>query len=128
MPTFAASRARQTVYWIITAIVALETSVGGIMDLARTEHVRAVVTHLGYPLYLLTILGLWKVPGGVVLLIPRLPRLRTWAYAGIFFEMSGAAFSHALFHDTMYVAITSTFTLLTLASWLLEPPNRASAT
>jgi uncharacterized membrane protein YphA (DoxX/SURF4 family) len=124
MSTFARSRARGIAYWIITSLVALEVGVGGIMDLLRTEHVRVVVSHLGYPLYVLTILGLWKIPGAAMLLIPRFPRLREWAYAGIFFEMTGAAFSHALFHDPGYFAITLTFALLTLASRMLERQYR----
>ena len=126
MTTVRGSRSGQIAYWITTIIVALETGVGGIMDLLRTEHVREVVTHIGYPIYLLTILGLWKIPGAIVLLTPRFPRLREWAYAGIFFEMTGAAVSHALFHDTMYATTTLTFALLTLASWMLQPLDRAS--
>ena len=121
MTAVGASSSRRIAHWIITSIVALETGVGGIMDLLRTEHVRLVITHLGYPAYLLTILGLWKIPGAIVLFTRRFPRLREWAYAGIFFEMSGAAFSHALFHDLQYMTITLTFTLLTLASWMLRP-------
>jgi len=123
MPAFAAST-RRIAYWIITSIVALETGAGGIMDLLRTQHVRMVVTQLGYPLYLLTILGFWKIPGAMVLFTRRFPRLQEWAYAGIFFEMSGAAVSHAFVHDPGYMTITVTFALLTLASWMLRPPDR----
>jgi len=126
MPTFALSPRRRIAYWITTSIVALEVGVGGIMDLLRTEHVRAVVSHLGYPIYVLTILGVWKIPGAIVLLIPRFPRLREWAYAGIFFEMTGAAFSHALFRDPGYFTITLTFALLSLVSWWLERQNRSA--
>ena len=126
MPTLPPSRTRRIAYWVATLIVALETGVGGIMDLMRTEHVRMVVSHLGYPVYLLTILGLWKIPGAVMLLLPRFLRLREWAYAGIFFEMTGAAGSHAVFHDAGYMAITLTFALLTLASRMLLPPDRSA--
>ena len=121
MSTVALSRTRRIAYWVTTSILAVETGVGGILDLARTQHVRMVVAHLGYPAYLLTILGLWKVPGAMVLLLPRFPRLREWAYAGIFFEMTGAAASHAFFGDTQYVAITVSFSILALVSWMLRP-------
>lgn len=124
MSTPAPSRSRQVAYWFVTSMVALETGVGGFLDLARTQHVREVVAHLGYPVYVLTILGLWKVPGALALVIPRFPRLKEWAYAGIFFEMTGAAASHIFDHDPQYVVITSSFALLTVLSWMLRPPGR----
>jgi hypothetical protein len=71
MSTVALTRTRRIAYWVTTSILAVETGVGGILDLARTQHVRMVVAHLGYPAYLLTILGLWKIPGAIVLLLPR---------------------------------------------------------
>jgi uncharacterized membrane protein YphA (DoxX/SURF4 family) len=108
---------------VTTSILALETGIGGILDLARTQHVRMVVAHLGYPAYLLTILGLWKIPAAIVLLIPRFPRLKEWAYAGIFFEMTGAAASHAVFHDAEYLAITLSFSILAIVSWMLRPSS-----
>ena len=87
-------------YWAVTAVVALETLVGGVTDLihGRTVLVAGppvadVVMHLGYPIYLLRIIGFWKVLGGIVLLLPSYPRLKECAYAGIFFELSGAAVS-----------------------------------
>jgi uncharacterized membrane protein YphA (DoxX/SURF4 family) len=77
-------------YWVATALIALETFVGGITDLVHggTELVAGpavvgVVTHLGYPVYILTILGVWKLLGAVVIVVPGLPRLKEWAYAGV---------------------------------------------
>ena len=60
-------------YWITTVAVAAEFTVGGVWDLLRIDHVRNTIEHLGYPTNLLTIMGVWKVPGAVTLLIPRLP-------------------------------------------------------
>lgn len=87
-------------YWAVTLLIALETLVGGVTDLIRGKEIlvwgapaAAIVTHLGYPLYFLRIIGFWKVLGGIVLLVPNCPRLKEWAYAGIFFELSGAAAS-----------------------------------
>src|SRR5438034_11613731 len=88
------------IYWVTTVLIALETLAGGVTDLAhgRTSVVSGpfvadVITHLGYPVYLLTILGVWKLAGGVTLLVPGFPRLKEWAYAGIFLALTGAAAS-----------------------------------
>ena len=66
------------VFWVATVSVAAELAVGGVWDLLRIDYVRDIVEHLGYPTYLLTIMGVWKVPGAVALLIPRLVRLKEW--------------------------------------------------
>lgn len=80
---------------------------------------------LGYPLYFMTILAVWKVLGSIALLVPRFPRLKEWAYAGIFFNMTGAALSHAVCGDaSWHVMYTSFLALLTLASWALRPQSR----
>lgn len=93
-------------YWAVTLLIALETLVGGVTDLIRGKEIlvwgapaAAIVTHLGYPLYFLRIIGFWKVLGGIVLLVPNCPRLKEWAYAGIFFELSGAAASWLAFEQ-----------------------------
>src|SRR5215831_4693932 len=87
-------------YWVTTAIVEFELLVGGLADLVHGRTVLVagppapdVLTHLGYPVYLLTIIGIWKLLGGIALVVPRFPRLKEWAYAGVFFEMTGAAAS-----------------------------------
>jgi len=88
-----------------------------------------VFAHLGYPVFLLTILGVWKLPGAVVILAPGLRRLKEWAYAGVFFEYSGAAASHFLVHDTAARWLGPlVFAGITLASWALRAPGRRLAT
>ena len=118
-------------YWIATTLIALETLAGGVTDLAhgRTMLVSGppvveVVTQLGYPIYVLVILGVWKLLGGVTLLAPRLPRLKEWAYAGIFFELTGAAASQAAHGNWGEVTAPLFLTALTIASWALRPPSR----
>ena len=118
------SRARVVAYWIFTLIVAWEMVAGSLWDLLRIEYVRVVLTHLGYPLYLLMILGAWKLTCAVVLLLPRFPRLKEWAYAGAFFNYSGAAASHFLVGDGLVSGFPLGFAILTLASWALLPPQR----
>lgn len=112
-------------YWTCTVLLALVLLSGGAAQLIqRPENVEGMA-HLGYPAYLLTILGFWKLLGGVVLLVPRLPLLKEWAYAGAFFDLSGAAASHAFAHDpTARVLIPAAFAVLTLASWALRPDAR----
>ncbi len=119
-------------YWVTTIIVALELLAGGVTDLIHGpallfagDPVVLVVAQLGYPVYLLTILGVWKLLGAVALLVPRFPRLKEWAYAGTFFELTGAAASWAARGGGMGDLIGPlAFAVLTLASWALRPPSR----
>src|SRR5260370_31211571 len=73
------------------------------------------ITHLGYPIYLLTILGIWKTLGVVALLIPKFPLLKEWAYAGFFFAMSGAVFSHIASGDSVTAIFPAEFLLILIA-------------
>jgi hypothetical protein len=109
-------------------IIANEMIAGSIWDLLQIEYVRAVFAHLGYPLYLLTILGVWKLPCGVVMLLPRLLRLKEWAYAGAVFNYSGAAASHLLVGDPPGKWLgPAILCLITLVSWAMRPPGRRLA-
>jgi len=109
-------------YLTSTAILVLEMTAGASMDLARTPHAVEDVRSLGYPIYVLLILGVWKALAVVALLWPRLPRLREWAYAGVFFEMFGAVESHILAGDRVgKYAVPLAFTFLTLLSWWFQP-------
>ncbi len=116
------TRGRRIVFWIATLAVAAELAVGGVWDLLRVDYVRDVVEHLGYPTYLLTIMGLWKVPGAVVLLVRRFPRLTEWVYAGAVINYASAIASHVIVGDG-FGAIIAPAVLLGLAvtSWALRP-------
>ena len=90
-------------YWITTILIALETFAGGFVDLThgRTDvfngpRVADVVTSLGYPVYVLAVLGIFKIPVPITVVVPGLLRLKEWAYAGIVFELSAAGVSHAV--------------------------------
>jgi uncharacterized membrane protein YphA (DoxX/SURF4 family) len=116
---------RSIAYWLVSAPVLLETAAGAQWDLAQTPYVRDVMQHLGYPLYLLTIMGVAKVLALAALLVPRFVRLKEWAYAGLFFIYAGAAGSHFAAHDpTDKVVVPIVFAAITLASWALRPPSR----
>ena len=83
-----------------------------------------VVTSLGYPVYILIILGIWKIPGAIALVVPGFLRLKEWAYAGIVFELSGAAVSQAVRGHGSDIIAPLVLLGLALASWTLRPPGR----
>jgi uncharacterized membrane protein YphA (DoxX/SURF4 family) len=87
-----------------------------------------LVTNLGYHLYVMTILGIWKVLGAIVLVVPGVPRLKEWAYAGIFFLMTGAALSHAFANDYgdggFNIILPLSYAALNIVSWALRPKSR----
>src|SRR5689334_14790784 len=116
-------KARTIGYWLVTLVIAWEMVAGSMWDLLQIQFVRDVFTHLGYPFYLLTIIGAWKLPFAFVVLSPRLLRLKEWAYAGAIFNYTGAAASHLLAGDgAPKWAGPVVFAVLTLASWALRPP------
>jgi ammonia channel protein AmtB len=112
-------------YWTTTAIIAFVLLSGGVADLLRPQAAVEGMTALGYPLYFMTILGVWKILGGIVLVGPRLARLKEWAYAGAFFDFTGATASHVSVGDNAFHIITPLLiAAILLASWALRPPSR----
>ena len=123
------TKAKNIVYWTTTVLIAFFIGGGG---LAQVAHVKGTVdgfVHiLGYPAYFVTILGVWKVLGAIAILVPRYPRLKEWAYAGIFFDLTGAAASCAAvggygaygFHVLAPLIIAG----ILVASWALRPESR----
>jgi hypothetical protein len=112
----------KAIFVISTAILVLEILAGAFMDLAHLPFAVQEVRSIGYPTYVLYIVGVWKVLAVGALLWPRLPRLREWAYAGVFFEMSGAVASHVLVGDSIgKYAAPLAFTFLTWVSWWFQP-------
>jgi hypothetical protein len=119
------SGARPVVYWVATGVVAAELAVGGVWDLARLSFVADVVAHLGYPSYFLVLLGCWKVAGAAVLLVPRWPLVKEWAYAGAFFVYTGAIVSHLVSaYGAGEVVVLTGLAALTVLSWALRPVSR----
>jgi uncharacterized membrane protein YphA (DoxX/SURF4 family) len=116
---------RTICYWLFTLIAAYEMTAGSMWDLLRIEYVRVIFAHLGYPLYLLSILGAWKLLCGLVFLIPRFVRLKEWAYAGAIFNYTGAFASHVSVGDGPGKWLWPlAFAAVTLGSWALRPPER----
>lgn len=116
---------RAVAYWVTTGLLAAELIVGGIWDILRIPLVRDVVVHLGYPTYLLVILGTWKILGGAAILAPGYPALKEWAYAGAFFVFSGAVVSHLTTgKDLQELGVLAVALILVVASWALRPGSR----
>ncbi len=112
-------------YWTATALIALALLSGGVASVARAEPNVRGMAELGYPAYLLLVLGAWKLLGALVLLAPRLTLLKEWAYAGIAFDLSGAAFSHAAIgHPAGKVAVPLVLLAIAFCSWALRPADR----
>src|SRR5689334_5093422 len=116
---------RTGVYWVTTAAVVAECTIGGAMDLLRMPPFYPAMIALGYPGYLATILGTAKLLAGMVLLAPRLPRLKEWAYAGVLINMTGAAASYVATGQSATNLIPPAVVAgLALLSWTLRPPSR----
>jgi uncharacterized membrane protein YphA (DoxX/SURF4 family) len=112
-------------YWLTTALLALDFGAGGVFQMLRGPQVMQAMTHLGYPAYFVTLLGVWKVLGAVALVVPGFPRLKEWAYAGVFFDLTSAAVSLAAVGDGVGAALLPLlFAGLALASYALRPSSR----
>lgn len=100
----------------------------GIVQLLHLEAETEFIIDLGYPVYFLTILGIWKILGVLAILVPKFPLLKEWAYAGFFFCMSGAIFSHFVMQDPLSAFFPALLLLfLTLISWYFRPELRKIA-
>ncbi len=119
------TKRNKIIYWIATLWLALGMLSSGIVQLLKVKEEADMMAHLGYPLYFLTILGVWKILGITIVLIPKFPLLKEWAYAGFFFAMSGAVFSHLAGGDDAKAFFGPLLLLiLTVVSWYFRPANR----
>lgn len=117
--------ARNAAYWTMTILIALSMLGGGIAYVSRLDAVVEGVTALGYPTYFITMLGIGKIAAALTVLVPRLPRLKEWAYAGITFNLLAAAISHMAMGDPAVKAIVPLIIMsIGLASWALRPASR----
>jgi uncharacterized membrane protein len=114
------------IYWIATSLLAFGMLQSGIFAMLRTKDWVDLVTGLGYPVYFLSILGIWKILGVIAILIPRFKLLKEWAYAGFFFAMTGALVSHLAMGDYAVKAIAGPFfqIVFIILSWYFRPADR----
>ncbi|MCC5929119.1 MAG: DoxX family protein [Cyclobacteriaceae bacterium] len=113
------------IYWIATLWLSLGMLSTGIVQLIPLEAEADKMSDLGYPMYFLTIIGIWKLLGIIAVLIPKYPILKEWAYAGFFFLMTGAIFTHYAVGDVaMEYFGPGLLLVLTILSWYFRPANR----
>ena len=120
-----ATKRNRIIYWIATIWLALGMTATGIVQLMQTKDEVDLMSRIGFPVYFLTIIGVWKILGVVAVLVPRSALLKEWAYAGFFFSMSGAIFSHvASGSSASDIFGPSLLLVLTLVSWYFRPADR----
>lgn len=119
------TKRNKIIYWISTLWLALGMTSTGIVQLIKMDEEVKNFSNLGYPLYLMTIMGVWKLLGVIAVLIPKFPLVKEWAYAGFFFAMSGAIVSHIVVKDSLSSSFGPLLLLvLTGISWYFRPADR----
>jgi hypothetical protein len=112
-------------YWLTTGVFGVAMAAGGTMNLLHADIQKESIAALGYPEYLMTILGTAKLLGVVALLIPGVPLLKEWAYAGFTFDLLGASASHAFVGDPpMEILLPLVILGIAATSYQLRPPTR----
>ncbi|UMY64828.1 MULTISPECIES: DoxX family protein [unclassified Flavobacterium] len=118
-------KSKKNAFWIVTVLLCFGMTAGGIAQLIKAKPNVDGMLSLGYPLYVLSILGVWKLLAVVAILIPRYTLLKEWAYAGLFFLLSGGVISHLASREEPINALpVFFFPCLTVASWYLRPAER----
>lgn len=118
-------RRDKIVYWIATIWLSLGMVSTGFVQIIHLEEEATKMKALGYPLFFLTIIGIWKILGVVAVIVPKFPLLKEWAYAGFFFVMSGAIFTHLAVGDKAVEFFgPSLLLILTIISWYFRPNER----
>ena len=119
------TKRNKIIYWVATLWLALGMTATGIVQFIKLKEETTMMVHLGYPLYFLTLLAIWKFLGVIAILVPKFPLLKEWAYAGFFFAMSGAVFSHIASGDTAKELFGPVLLIvLTVISWYFRPVDR----
>lgn len=119
------TKRNKIIYWIATVWLSLGMMSTGIVQLIKMKEEADMMTRLGYPLYFLTLIGVWKLLGVVAVLLPKFPLIKEWAYAGFFFVMTGAVFSHLAMGDSAKEYFGPVLLLiLTVVSWYFRPSER----
>ena len=122
------TKRNKIIYWVATAWLALGMLSTGVVQLLKVRSETDFIINLGYPAYFLTILGISKIVGVVIVLVPKFPLLKEWAYAGFFFTMSGAIFSHIAAGNSINEIFPPLLLLiLTVVSWYFRPAGRKIA-
>lgn len=118
---------KSALYRVSTILVALIFTATGILNLIGNNHILTDILHLGFPTYIMTILGFWKLGAAITILLPKTIRLKEWAYAGMLFDLSGAAFSRMSIGDPAPSIIIPLFIIgLVITSWIGRPESKSA--
>src|SRR5215471_15643065 len=116
---------RPAAYWVGTGLVAFFIGSGGLAYALQVPDVVQGAVALGFPVHFIVLLGIWKVLGSTAILVPGFPMIKEWAYAGIMFDVTGAASaSIATGGEWWHVAAALSIAVLVAASWALRPESR----
>lgn len=115
----------KVIYWISTTLLCVGMLGSGIAQLLHGPEMNELITHIGYPLYVMYIIGTWKILGVIAILLPGFKLVKEWAYAGFFFLMTGALLSHLFMGDAGKAIFGPLFqTVFVVVSWYFRPANR----
>lgn len=113
------------IYWVATALLSFGMLVSGISQILHLKDMNELITHVGYPMYFMYIIGVWKILGVIAILVPNFNLLKEWAYAGFFFLMTGALISHKFMGDGGSAVFGPLFQIVFIVlSWYFRPANR----
>jgi hypothetical protein len=119
------TKTNKIIYWVSTGLLSVGMLGSGISQLLHVKEMDELITHVGYPLYFMYIIGVWKILGVVAIVIPKFKLLKEWAYAGFFFLMTGALLSHLSIGDGGKAIYGPLFqTLFIILSWYFRPADR----
>jgi uncharacterized membrane protein YphA (DoxX/SURF4 family) len=121
-------KAKAIGYWACTVLLVFFMLPGGIVQVLRIPQTVEGFTKLGFPLYFVVLVGVWKILGSLAIVWPRFALLKEWAYAGIFFDLTGAAVANAATHEVWWhVASPLVIIGVLYGSWALRPESRRFA-
>jgi uncharacterized membrane protein len=114
------------IYWIATGLMSFGMLSSGLAQIFHAKEMVDLIVPLGYPIYLLYIIGVWKILGVITILIPGYKLAKEWAYAGFFFVMTGALVSHLASGDYSLKGNIGPFmqTIFIILSWYFRPAGR----
>lgn len=120
------TKRNKIIYWVATVLLAVGMLSSGLQQVFHTKQMVDLIVPLGYPTYLLYIIGIWKILGVIAILLPRFTLVKEWAYAGFFFIMTGALVSHLASGDDSVKGIIGPFmqTVFVILSWYFRPADR----
>lgn len=121
------TKGRKVLYWMSTLCAALSLAAIGVANLVCIPKVAEGLLHLGYPPYFGLILGSWELLGSMAIILPGMPRIKEWTYAGMFFTLTGAAISHAVAGDSLgHILAPLALLIAVMSSWVLQPARSST--